>query len=238
MLMHIVLAVLRHVENLRSAIAKNALLAIADFFSGLRNMMDAELTAVVPHLLKRASDTNSFLIESAEQALMAMSAHASPSRMLNVLLTCAASKLPTVRARTAQTIESCAAAVGSSRLAQFRELPRLLSAVSRFMDEANPDTRAAGKRTMVRLVREGVVSLQQLQRTLPPADVRKVQTLLQREQRFTSAATGFVVTNAPHTTTGGGSGGGTSGGGTSGAASRIASDPGGRRSTHARGDRW
>ena len=69
---------------------------------------------------------------------------------------------------------------------------------------------------MVRLVREGVVSMQQLQRTLSPTDLRKVQTLLDREQRFTSSATGFVVTNAPH-------------GGGGGANSRIASDPGVRR---------
>ena len=178
--------------------------------------MDSELPSVVPYLLKRASDTNGFLIESAEAALDAMSVCATPSRSLNALLSSASSKLSTTRVKTAETIEATAAAVGSSRLAQFRELPRLLVAVARFMDDANQETRGAGKRTMVRLVREGVVSMQQLQRTLTPADLRKVQTLLDREQHFTSSATGFVVTNAPH-------------GGGGGSNSRIASDPGVRR---------
>ena len=48
----IVKGVLKHAENLRSAVAKNALLATADLFSGMRREMDHEVTNIVPSLIK------------------------------------------------------------------------------------------------------------------------------------------------------------------------------------------
>ena len=211
----VTLAVLRQVDNLRSAIAKNALMTVGDMCAGVRGGMDPELGGVVPALLKRAADTNGFLTESAEAALAALTAHATPSRLLNALFHAAASKLPTVRGRAARAVEGCCAAVGSARLGQFREMPRLLTVVSRFMDEAQPETRAAGRRTMLRLVREGVVGEHQLQRALSAGDFAKVRKLLERDEVGTSAAAGFVVTNT-HANFHSGS-------------SRFASDPGVRR---------
>ena len=68
-LMPTLLQVLRHVDNLRSAVAKNALLTIIDMFTGLGQLMDPELGPVMPVLLKSASSGNQFLIASAEAAL-------------------------------------------------------------------------------------------------------------------------------------------------------------------------
>lgn len=65
---------LQWVCNLRSAVCKNALLALQDLWAGLGTVMDAQLPVVAPVLLKRgASDTQGFLTEvrpkGAEMAL-------------------------------------------------------------------------------------------------------------------------------------------------------------------------
>ena len=48
----IVKGVLKHVDNLRSAVAKNALLAIADLFLGMKKDMDSEAGVIVTGLIK------------------------------------------------------------------------------------------------------------------------------------------------------------------------------------------
>ena len=48
----IVVLIMKQVENLRSSLAKNALITIADFFLGLKKGMDSELQAIVPGVVK------------------------------------------------------------------------------------------------------------------------------------------------------------------------------------------
>lgn len=48
----IVLGVLKQVDNLRSAVAKNALLTLGDLFQGLGRYMDSEVALSLTHVLK------------------------------------------------------------------------------------------------------------------------------------------------------------------------------------------
>ena len=50
--------VVKQVANLRSAVAKNAILAIRDLWTGMGRALDVEVGVVVPVLLKRSADTN------------------------------------------------------------------------------------------------------------------------------------------------------------------------------------
>ena len=93
-------------DNLRSAVAKQALLALADLFRGLRTAMDAEVMLVLPVLLKRCTDTNDFLIETAEQALATMTEFTSTSRALGALLMTMSSRVPKIRVKTLQALEA------------------------------------------------------------------------------------------------------------------------------------
>jgi hypothetical protein len=55
----IVLGVLKQVDNLRSAVAKNALLTLGDLFQGLGKFMDLEVALSLTHVLKvRAKDVS------------------------------------------------------------------------------------------------------------------------------------------------------------------------------------
>jgi hypothetical protein len=51
----IVLGVLKQVDNLRSAVAKNALLTLGDLFQGLGRYMDPEVALSLTHVLKVSS---------------------------------------------------------------------------------------------------------------------------------------------------------------------------------------
>ena len=59
----LVVGVLKHVDNLRSAVAKNALLTIGDMCQGLQRRMDCEVSLVVPTVLKRFGDSSVFLVD-------------------------------------------------------------------------------------------------------------------------------------------------------------------------------
>ena len=122
----LLLQVLRHVDNLRSAVAKNALLTIIDMFTGLGQLMDPELGPVMPVLLKSASSGNQFLIASAEAALDAMVSNLTPSRALGTLIANANSRSPPVRCKCAMSLEACIA----QHSCQPREVPRVLQVSS------------------------------------------------------------------------------------------------------------
>ena len=94
--------VLRQVENLRSQISKNAILALGDMFIGLGTRMDPEVIAVISSMVKRCGDqATSFLSESAEMTLCHLIDNASTSRSLNGLLTDSDNRNPTLRGKTA-----------------------------------------------------------------------------------------------------------------------------------------
>ncbi|KAM3568697.1 hypothetical protein VYU27_009187 [Nannochloropsis oceanica] len=131
--------VLRHVNNLRSAVAKNALLALADLWAGLasspsslsssplslssrlsfpsksngteitvQRVMEGELPAVIPVLLKRFCDTNDFLVEAAESALNTIILHTpDTTRVLHAFLSLASHKSPTGRSKVASQVLRC-----------------------------------------------------------------------------------------------------------------------------------
>eukprot|EP00904_Undaria_pinnatifida_P006296 jgi/Undpi1/2797/HiC_scaffold_14.g06174.m1 len=59
--------VLGHVENLRSQVAKNALLTLTDLWRGLGGALDPELPMVCPVLVKKLADKVEFLAEAARE---------------------------------------------------------------------------------------------------------------------------------------------------------------------------
>lgn len=97
----IVVLIMKQVENLRSSMAKNALITIADFFLGLKKGMDSEVQSVVPAVMKRSADSSNFLGESADRALDMMIENVTASRSLASMLAVADHKSPAYRAKVA-----------------------------------------------------------------------------------------------------------------------------------------
>ena len=82
----ILLELIKLTECLRSQVSRNALLTFADVFENLKRQMDASLDTVVPSLLKKAGDTNQFIAEEAEKALMSACRNCTESRVLLSLI--------------------------------------------------------------------------------------------------------------------------------------------------------
>ena len=160
----LVLSVNEASKNLRSSVAKNALLCLNDMIDGLGPQMDPELDTIVSQLLKRASESGTgFLGDEADRCLRSMCMSCSESKALSALLNCADNKKPQLRARAAHHIEYCVSQMGS-RICGARDLERVISRSVKFMGEGQQATRHSGRRILYHLHKVGAVTERQLRR--------------------------------------------------------------------------
>jgi hypothetical protein len=183
----LVLLLIKQVHNLRSSVAKNALLTLQDCCSGLGKHMDSELADIVPNLMKLASEKGTgFISEESERVLHSMLEHCSDTRLMSALISSANHKNPQVRAKTASYVDKCLARMGP-RVVQDRGVDKIVSVAVSFLGEAQPMARNAGKRIMLQLHRLGAASDKVLRRALSDRDYRKVVELVEKERK-----TGFT----------------------------------------------
>jgi len=171
--------VVKQVGNLRSAVAKNAILAIRDLWTGMGRALDVEVGVVVPVLLKRSSDTNGFLSTTADDTMRQVIHRATLTRTLGALVPCCATRHTGVRGRAAVYTLECVAEItdkmGAGLLpetALSRDLDKLLEALVAGLQDSNTEVRNSWKGTTMCLVDANVIDDQRLH-TLVPATVYK-----------------------------------------------------------------
>jgi len=87
-LSNIVTYLLKLAESLRSSLSKISLMTINDMIVNLKRCMEPYLEQLIKILLKKASlDTNSFISEEADRALITMCTYCQDARVLRALLT-------------------------------------------------------------------------------------------------------------------------------------------------------
>ena len=176
----LVLSVNECSKNLRSSVAKNALLCLNDMIDGLGPQMDPELDTIVSQLLKRASESGTgFLGDEANRCLRSMCMSCSESKALSALLNCADNKKPQLRARAASHIEYCISQMGS-RICGARDLDRVINRAVKFMGEGQQNTRHSGRKIMYSLHKVGAVTERQLRRLLQEREFRQIMELIER----------------------------------------------------------
>jgi len=79
-------AILKIADSLRSSLSKIALMTINDMFIFLKRCVEPDLDGIIKLLLKKASDTNIFISEEAEKALISMCNNCNESKILQILL--------------------------------------------------------------------------------------------------------------------------------------------------------
>ena len=226
----VVRSVIKAADNLRSAVSKNAILTLQDMWIGLKRAMDPELAAVTPMLLKRFADTNGFLSEVADAAIISIIENGSPMRALTAFLNSAGNKLPNVRAKAAATVLKCVIKLEGG-LTNSRELEKLLGALPQFCQDKQSDTRGYGRQIASLLVMKDIVSEARMQRVLPPDVWVRVEqgmrtgnvifTPTKRKGKGAKAIMASSPTNVGGTLGGGGGGGGIGGGGGGIGAGRV-----------------
>lgn len=161
-------------DSLRSSVAKIALMTFADLFAGMDRGMDGELESLMPSLIRRAADTNDFILQAAEEALTSMICNCGESRSLNALLTTAHHKNPNIRLKCALWLDRCVDKMGP-RICGSKDLDRLVVQASKYMQEGSPEARHAGTRTLQRLLRIGAIDDRFLSRTIPDRQLSRIK---------------------------------------------------------------
>eukprot|EP01138_Halocafeteria_seosinensis_P014942 gb/GECG01015253.1/.p1 GENE.gb/GECG01015253.1/~~gb/GECG01015253.1/.p1 ORF type:complete len:1476 (+),score=206.82 gb/GECG01015253.1/:1-4428(+) len=178
------------VDNLRSSVAKNALMAFSDCFMGLQKSMDPELDVVVPVLLRKCADTAGFISAEAENALKSMCVYCGPQKSLTALLAAAEHKNASIRAKASTWLERWtdihSAPVSNSTSTRLdslkgRHTDRLLSIGAKFVQAGNEDARHSAKRMLLRLNEHGLIQSSSIDRVVERRrDAEAVHRLFQK----------------------------------------------------------
>lgn len=72
-------------ESLRSAVSKISLVTLKEMFMSLKRVMEASLDPIMKMLLKKGSDTSSFIAQEADLCLTAMIQNCQEMKVLQVL---------------------------------------------------------------------------------------------------------------------------------------------------------
>lgn len=166
-----VMGVVKQADNLRSAVCKNALLAITDMFIGFGRAMDGESQNIMPMLLKRSVDSSAFLSGSANAALCAMMERISVGRAITLLMQYGADhKTAGIRGTTA----NCVCHLITARTEDFRSsgckdaLDSLKPRLAKFISDPNPNVRAQAREIIRQLVTNGILSRTQIEQIVTP----------------------------------------------------------------------
>ena len=168
--------VLRQADNLRSAVAKNAILALGDLFEGLEKAMDSEVPLILALLLKKCGDTSIFLIESAERAVHKMIDHVSATRSLAGLLVGTENRNPNLRGRVAGFLHSLVLQ-RAGELCGARELESLKIRLGKLISDHTPEARASGRDIVRILVQQGIATRAELELHIPADQLQKALSL-------------------------------------------------------------
>uniref|UniRef100_A0A8C6VMF6 TOG array regulator of axonemal microtubules 1 n=1 Tax=Naja naja TaxID=35670 RepID=A0A8C6VMF6_NAJNA len=149
------LAVVQEVKNLRSVVSRAAVVCLGDLFNYLKKSMDQELDNTVKVLLHKAGESNTFIREDVDKALKAMVNNVTPARALSSLINGGQSHLNTaVRRCTAQHLSDVVEHMGPGRiLSGIKDITdKILSAVSKFVQDGSQETRYYGRKMLFTLM--------------------------------------------------------------------------------------
>ncbi|EQC28319.1 hypothetical protein SDRG_13867 [Saprolegnia diclina VS20] len=164
-----------HIGNLRSAVAKNGMLAVETLCLYLGKRMDTDLDDVVPLLLKRAADTNVFLSESGAQTLDAVVRGCSAPRVLSAVLPHVASKNHIIRKQVAIMLGKL---LSDGRLDVARDVDRVIMSVCSLVNDSNNEVRDVAKPTLLDLRHLGALDAARLRKLCPASCVTRVEQVL------------------------------------------------------------
>ncbi|PAA70365.1 hypothetical protein BOX15_Mlig001542g5 [Macrostomum lignano] len=142
------LAVIGEVKNLRSQVSRLAMSTLGCLLQHLGKRMDAELEQCAKILLQKGSETNKFIQEDAESALMSMVEHCNQGRALGAIIQGGAShKSSQVRSLCAQILSELCDRMGPGRvLSGVKDVTdKLLATAANFCLDGSQETRYWGR---------------------------------------------------------------------------------------------
>jgi hypothetical protein len=173
----IMVEILKQVPNLRSSVSKNALLALEAMCSAFSRAMDSEVEHIVPVLVKRCSDSNAFVCESASASFHTVVLRCSTARVVSALASHVTSKAAPIRREVARGIHALIA-VQADGFQASKDLPALLQLVGRCLQDSNNEVRDVAKQCILSLHYKQHMSGDRIKRFLPASAQVKVDGVL------------------------------------------------------------
>ncbi|KAG3241641.1 hypothetical protein PI124_g13491 [Phytophthora idaei] len=172
----IVSEIMKQVPNLRSSVSKNALLALESMCGAFTRAMDPEVENIVPILLRRCADSNTFVCESAAASLHAVVLKCSTSRVVSALTSHISSKAAPIRREVARGIH--ALIEGQADIQANKDLSALLQLVGRCLQDSNNEVRDIAKQSILHLHYKQRIPSERIKRCLPASAQTKVDSAL------------------------------------------------------------
>ena len=173
------------VDSLRSQLAKNAILTISTIFEslGTQRDLDAHLEMVIPTLLKRATDTNVFIYEPADKALVIVCTVGSEGRVFNCLLSQQSIKSNIMKSKVTMCYNVLIDKLGS-RVRQFKDVERLIQQLASSLNEGAIEVRSVAKLGLLSL-KNALGSQKELEQLLMryvtnPKQFEKIKQMLEK----------------------------------------------------------
>lgn len=142
-----VLDLLKLVDSLRSSLSKNALLVFADLFVYCKRVLEPDLEFLVPPLLRKSTESGSFLGPHAADVLKKMCENCLESRVTGVLINSVAGgarTAPQVKLRAIHYLHIVIKKLGE-RLLTTKEGEKILTVLSNALSEGAIEIRNAAK---------------------------------------------------------------------------------------------
>lgn len=135
--------ILKWADSLRSALSKSALSVISELCTHLSDLVDPELEQVLHILLRKSTDTNVFIAEEGQRALLNACLYCCDRRVTSILLQQSrATRSGPVKAKIALCLNELFSHKDPKRL---KDLDQLIQLLAVYLREASPEVRKNAK---------------------------------------------------------------------------------------------
>ena len=169
----IVLGLIKQAHNLRSAVAKNSILAIEDMFMGLRQKADGEVTAVTAALIKRCADSSVFITDTIDDCVVTMIRNTNVSRSLMALLTGLDNRNQVIRGKVSNYLVELVLSMSNEMQGLTKELDSFILKLSKMIQDSSPEARMNSREIIRLMITNGMTTRKHLESMLTPDIVEK-----------------------------------------------------------------
>lgn len=143
--------VLKLVESLRSSLAKNAMITLAEMCEALKKSMDPFLESIFVKLFKKAQDTNTFIIEEVNKCIKSLCCYCSNAKICTIVISNSQSKAIPIKLKIALCIKQLLEKDGY-RLAIVKENPKIIGVMGCYITDSSQEVRALTRETFLKIL--------------------------------------------------------------------------------------
>jgi hypothetical protein len=143
--------VLKLVESLRSSLAKNGMITLAEMCETFKKCMDPFLEAIFIKLFKKAQDANTFIIEEVNKCIKSLCSYCTSAKVLPIVINNSQSKSIPIKLKVAFCMDKLLQKDNYS-LAMLKENPKLLGVMGNYITDGSQEVRGITKEIFINIL--------------------------------------------------------------------------------------